>query len=365
MKFNITVPPGTNTEEKGMVINSEEFKPYTGAYIGAHTYCWNMMLDNGIEFERGNGSLFHNVQIGNFNSIAEGLSIHLGRNHNIKKVETGALEVFFKQRNIVQSNEDSSFNQKGSVIIQNDVWIGANVTIVPNVIVRNGAVIARNSHVVSDVPPYAIVGGNPARVIGYRYPKELVEKLQVIQWWYWDQEKIIENAEYFNEDVERFCNEFFPEANEAFKLELEKRDINQDAYFAFVDWYEAYSSYPFILKQFLKKYADRKDKKLILYVLEDKKTGQIDNELYQRLKGIITFSNNSEEVLCTIDFRTGTIGDAKSVFLNCSHYVIARTYYAVMFSCLADKHNIEIISGVDSNIQFEKQRNMCKKDEKQ
>lgn len=362
MYVNVTVRPEEFQDDASIKFRSEAFKSYTGVYVGAHTYIWDMQVDNGIEFEVGNGSLFHNVQIGRFNSIAHGLKIHVGRNHNIKRVHTGALELFLENKGISQKNMATSFNQKGSVIIQNDVWIGGDVTIVPNVIIRNGAVIARNSHVASDVPPYAIVGGNPAKIIGYRYPQELIKKLQIIQWWYWDHDKLLANAEYFTEDVVGFCDKFFLEANRQYELDLESKTIENDRYFAFVDWYEAYSSYPFILKQFLSTYADREDKKLTLFILEDVKSGHIEEELFLKTKGIIENINDSAEYSCKVELCRGGVDEAKSVFCNCTHYIIARTYHAVMFSCMADLYNMKIISGVDSNIPFENQRNMYKMD---
>ena len=79
---------------------------------------------------------------------------------------------------------------KGNVVIGNDVWIGANVTIMSGITIGDGAVIANNSHVVRSVEPYTIVGGNPAKLIKYRFSKEQIEKLLEIKWWYWDDAKI-------------------------------------------------------------------------------------------------------------------------------------------------------------------------------
>jgi virginiamycin A acetyltransferase len=78
----------------------------------------------------------------------------------------------------------------GNVIIGNDVWIGANVTIMSGVTIGDGVVIANNSHVVKDVEPYSLIGGNPAKLIKYRFTPEQIEKLLKIKWWYWDDEKI-------------------------------------------------------------------------------------------------------------------------------------------------------------------------------
>ena len=82
---------------------------------------------------------------------------------------------------------------KGDTVIGNDVWLGYDVTLMPGVTVGDGAIVATRSVVVSDVPAYSIVGGNPARVIRQRFPNEIVEELLSIQWWNWDIAKITRN----------------------------------------------------------------------------------------------------------------------------------------------------------------------------
>ena len=253
----------------------------------------------------------------------------------------------------VTYNVERSYNQKGSIILQNDIWIGENTTIMSGVTVRNGAVIARNSHVVSDVPPYAIVGGNPARLIGYRYKEEQVAMLQKTAWWDWDTDKLLENAEYFTEDVDGFCNKFFEEAEQEWEQYSADRSIKEDSYFAFVDFYENYVGYPGILESFLDSYLMEHNKKLILFIQEDCKAGQIDEVLYTQLKDIADEINNAEEYSCSLEIQKGDFDQAKKCFLSCSHYIVSRTYDAVYFSCLADKLGMEVISGVDSIIQYE------------
>ena len=71
----------------------------------------------------------------------------------------------------------------GDVVIGNDVWIGSGSTIMSGITISSGAVIAANSHIVKDVPNYAIVGGNPAKVIKYRFPKDTINTLMEIKWW--------------------------------------------------------------------------------------------------------------------------------------------------------------------------------------
>jgi virginiamycin A acetyltransferase len=75
--------------------------------------------------------------------------------------------------------------------------------------IGNGAVIAANSHVVKDVPDYAIVGGNPAKIIKYRFSETQIEKLLSIKWWEWSDEKINENLEYIlNPNIDLFIQNF-------------------------------------------------------------------------------------------------------------------------------------------------------------
>ena len=129
---------------------------------------------------------------GNFCSIAQNVTIYLGGNHDTKNITTYPFG--YIHHNIFNScvieNQSST---KGDVIIGNDVWIADNVTIMSGVTIGDGAVIANNSHVVKNVEPYSIYGGNPAKFIKYRFTKEQIEKLLKIKWWDWDDEKINNN----------------------------------------------------------------------------------------------------------------------------------------------------------------------------
>jgi acetyltransferase-like isoleucine patch superfamily enzyme len=80
--------------------------------------------------------------------------------------------------------------QPAPIIVENDVWISNKVTIRQGVTVGSGAVIALNSLVVKDVPPYAIVGGNPAKIIKYRFKPQQIENLLQISWWNWSDDEV-------------------------------------------------------------------------------------------------------------------------------------------------------------------------------
>ncbi len=91
--------------------------------------------------------------------------------------------------------EGKTYPNKGNIEVGNDVWIGYNATIMAGVKIGDGAIIATNSTVVSDVEPYAIVGGNPAREIKKRFSPEIIKRLLKLQWWNWDIEKITKNVQ--------------------------------------------------------------------------------------------------------------------------------------------------------------------------
>ena len=129
------------------------------------------------------------LTVGNFCSIAYNVNIYLGGNHRTDWVTTYPF-------GHINTNPFNNFNgighpsSKGDVIIGNDVWISDNVTIMSGVTIGDGSVIANNSHVVKNIEPYSLVGGNPAKLIKYRFSPEQIEKLLKIKWWYWDDEKI-------------------------------------------------------------------------------------------------------------------------------------------------------------------------------
>jgi acetyltransferase-like isoleucine patch superfamily enzyme len=144
--------------------------------------------------------------IGNFCSIADNVNIYLGGNHNINWVTTYPFGHFQKH---IFTNFDGKGHPKtnGDVVIGNDVWISENVTILSGVNIGDGAIIANNSHVVKDVEPYSLVGGNPAKCIKYRFTKKQIDRLLKIKWWNWSDEKINKCTPFLcNENIDRFIN---------------------------------------------------------------------------------------------------------------------------------------------------------------
>ncbi|MCM0761205.1 MULTISPECIES: Vat family streptogramin A O-acetyltransferase [Sporomusa] len=131
--------------------------------------------------------------IGKFCAVAEGVTFIMnGANHRMDGITTYPFNIFGGGwEKAAPAVEQLPF--KGDTVVGNDVWIGQKVTIMPGVKIGDGAIIAANATVTKNVEPYAIVGGNPARLIKKRFSDEMIELLLKLQWWNWDEQKIFNN----------------------------------------------------------------------------------------------------------------------------------------------------------------------------
>ena len=126
------------------------------------------------------------LKIGKFCSLSKGVKIYLGGQHRVDWVSTFPFNEFFDAAKHIKGHPAS----KGDIIIENDVWIGGDVTILSGVTLHNGCAVGAGSVVTKDVPPYAIVAGNPAKIIKYRFDEKTIADLLDIQWWDWPIDKI-------------------------------------------------------------------------------------------------------------------------------------------------------------------------------
>lgn len=128
--------------------------------------------------------------IGRFCAIARGVKFIMnGANHKLAGFSTYPFHIFGNGWEAgAWRDEDLPF--KGDTVVGHDVWLGYDALIMPGVRIGHGAVVAARSVVTGDVPPYAIVGGNPARVLKHRFDEATVAALLDIAWWTWSAEKI-------------------------------------------------------------------------------------------------------------------------------------------------------------------------------
>lgn len=160
--------------------------------IGAFTY--GLTAHNFLLFK-----VTDRVTIGKYCSFANGVLIIASGEHNYS-----AISNFPFYAHYLNHGSDIDTFSKGHITIGNDVWVGAKALILSGVSIGDGAVVAAGAVVTKDIPPYAIVGGVPAKIIKYRFTPKVIKDLLEIQWWNWDDNVIAKNLDNFYLDVNAF-----------------------------------------------------------------------------------------------------------------------------------------------------------------
>ena len=229
--------------------------------------------------------------------------------------------------------------QKGHIFIGNDCWIGANVTLMSGIRIGNGALIGANSVVAKDVPPYAIVVGNPARVIKYRFDKKQVQKLLEIEWWNWDINKVKKYIEWFKKDINEFIEKFYC-SKEQDTEEINYKH-NKVRMLFFPDFDEAHSVWKKVLKEYVESFSANSNTTLILRIENDNrfnfKVSLISTELSKYYKSDIP------DILVIND----KIKNEEILFKNVDYFIASRSLYTARLIEIASKSGATILSGTN------------------
>ena len=142
------------------------------------------------------------IKIGKYCSIADEVHVFLGGNHDVSRVSTYP---FGSGETLIGPRYGHPLSN-GDIVIGNDVWIGSHASIMSGVNVGDGAVIAAFSHVVKDVQPYEVVGGNPARHIKFRFTEIQIQRLLKIKWWDWPVKKVMSKRDDLTNGIKDFKN---------------------------------------------------------------------------------------------------------------------------------------------------------------
>ena len=172
--------------------------------VGDYTI-YNDFVADPLLFEK-NNVLYHypihreKLIIGKFCSIACGTKFLFNcANHALKSLSTYTFPLFYEEWELEKSNITTAWDNKGNIVIGNDVWIGYEAVIMAGVHIGDGAIIAARAVVTKDVPSYTIVGGTPAKEIRKRFDAEIIEQLLILKWWDWSTDKIHQCLPYIAE----------------------------------------------------------------------------------------------------------------------------------------------------------------------
>ena len=172
--------------------------------VGDYTI-YNDFVADPLLFEK-NNVLYHypihqeKLIIGKFCSIACGTKFMFNcANHTLKSLSTYTFPLFYEEWELEKSNITTAWDNKGDIVIGNDVWIGYEAVIMAGGHIGDGAIIAARTVVTKDVPPYTIVGGTPAKEIRRRFDAEVIQQLLKLKWWDWSPDNIRQCLPYITE----------------------------------------------------------------------------------------------------------------------------------------------------------------------
>lgn len=307
-----------NFDTKVRKIFLDKNNEYTAVTLGPGSY----FVNGNLEF----GSLECHVLIGRYSSLGHRLIFEVGLNHDYHQVTAYPFADLIKKDG--QNHADSV--NRCQVVIGNDVWIGCDVTIMGGVHIGNGAVIGAGAVIAKNVPPYAVVVGNPAKVIKYRFPENIIEKLQKIKWWNWPEDKIKNTIdEMKTPDV--FVEKFNPKTNINVLTEaaVELQGLRQDGYEIFcfaVDFSDKKPVWEKVISQYLNKYTLADKKALLLEVSPKDMESKEMQEIYLMLQQagenapLIMSHNTKDEipvdVLSSIDIFITNKEDISSQYID-------------------------------------------------
>lgn len=286
----------------------------------------------------------HMLHIGKYVSIGAKLKIILDMSHDYNSLYQGIIPELSSYNRWVDKNGQMMKRtvEKGQVLIGNDVWIGMDVTILGGVRIGNGAVIAAGSVVVKDVPPYVIVGGNPAKLIRYRFTKDIIGKLQRIAWWNWDSETISLRKEDMVGEISDFAAKYDrnPRRYKKKEEELPRVDSKVPLMVSFLDAKDDYPVYGKVLSSFIETYSNGELELMLCYHNNEEKALNI----IQKLQEVI----HTSELMAKISFMGYENYEEEERILSGADVFITNREVRTMERVeMADRYHVQVISGVD------------------
>lgn len=237
-----------------------------------------------------------------------------------------------------------SRGHRGEIIIQNDCWIGRGATIMDGVTIHNGAVVGTNAVVTKDVPPYAIVAGNPARIVKYGFELEVIDKLQHIAWWDWGSETIINHKNKLFGEVTEFADYFYSE--DMNKKDIQLNRITEDkAFVYYLDMDESYCIWKKVIKQFAESMNGTQNE-LILYLNPN------ESDFDRKARQVLAELSLYEEYDCYVNICTDLFEDDADLLQVADYYISNRQAANIHRMCKDELYGAKCLMGVSWNIFY-------------
>lgn len=323
-----------------MTLNGSSLTGFPLLTLDEDSYIVGLSVQSGLNFNPVPGR--HCIAIGKSCAMAEGITFMIDLDHDYTSVIQNPSAFLLKSKAV--ASHPHRIRRKGTIILQNDVWVGHGATIMNGVTLHNGCVVATDSVVTKDVPPYAIVGGNPARVLKYRFDEAVIRGLQKIAWWDWPDELMQERKEDFFLPPEEFVEKYLPLVDDpppSADILREAREAGREIVLFVPDVESKWPLYPSVLEEYFS--IDRPGVELLLYLPEDlsqpKYLRDLDNALrqYEARDSYVTL-------------QTGTTFDERVLFQCAKYYVTTRSRQTVSRTCLADLYGAKILYGTDTQL---------------
>lgn len=321
--------------------NGKQFRFLT---IGKSSYIMGVEISSGIMAET--AASCHNIHIGRYTSVGKRINMLVDLNHDYLSLWQGIIPEFGESGDRGKNGQIlQRIRRKGQILIGNDVWIGDGVTILGGVRIGDGAVIAAESVITKDVPPYAVVGGNPAKIIKYRFPQEIIEKLLRIAWWNWDSRLFLERKEDMYGEVADFAEKYDKPMTKYSRKQGEFLErIGSPAvpaYAYFMDTDDDYPVWGYVIDNFIQKF-NKGDAELLLCYNANKEK---DVETMQNLLEVLGQYEDVNVLINVCGLESEE--DEEKILCEADYYITNRDIRTLQRVGVADKYEVTVLSGVD------------------
>lgn len=298
----------------------------------------HILVDMGSYVTGAEASLLNisKVMIGRYCSIGGQVKFLAGLDHDYRRATTSPLWI---HEAIVNDDGGRIRPRRNHILIGNDVWIGEGARIMGGVKVGNGAVIGAGAVVAKDVAPYAIVVGNPARVLKYRFSEEIIAKLQRIKFWRWPYDKFRDNIPLIY-DTEAFVQKHDPgvkrHEGELSRLFQKEKGKGKKICFFHSDFVVGDSLWEKVLEQ----YAFYAPQNLLLVIVS---SGVARERELAAFRAKLESSNSGKGILYLQDF-------SPELYQNAEYYVAGTDYETLECVDYASDYGVRILSALDEDI---------------